>query len=467
MDGYTCLKFYIDGQWVPPAGPLEKFPVVNPSDESVLGHIALGSSSDVDRAVLAAQNAFKSFRKTSPEERMQLLDRMIAIYEERIGHIADVIALEMGCPITVSRTVQAPLGSIHMKTTKEALKNLKWSEQLKSGTLVVREPIGVCGLITPWNFPINQVACKVIPAIATGCTVVLKPSEITPLAAVLFAEVLHDAGVPPGVFNLVNGVGPVVGEAISKHPGIDMVSFTGSTRAGVQVAKDAADTVKRVTQELGGKSANIIANDVDVAAAVENGMQRVAWNSGQVCTCPARMLIPANRYDEAVAAAKRTAESIVVGSAIDEKTTMGPLVSETQYDRVQGYIQKGIDEGATLVTGGVGKPEGILGGKGYFPKPTVFANVNNDMTIAREEIFGPVLCIMKYNSIEEAINIANDTEYGLSNSVTASTNERAIAIAKELRSGAVLVNSPDFDFNAPHGGYKRLEIIVSTGHHIK
>jgi aldehyde dehydrogenase (NAD+) len=446
-----CLKFYINGEWVAPVTP-KTMDVINPANEEVIGRISLGSAADVDKAVAAARKAFETFGLSTREERIALLERIIATYAGRLEEVAETISQEMGAPLWLAKAAQAPAGLAHFMHVLEVLKSYSFVEN-KGSTRIVREPIGVCGFITPWNWPINQIACKVAPALAAGCTMVLKPTEIAPLNAILFAEIMNDAGVPAGVFNLVNGDGPTVGEAISKHPGIDMVSFTGSTRAGVQVAKAAADTVKRVAQELGGKSANIILDDADLKRAVEGGVRNCFTNSGQSCNAPTRMLVPKARLAEAAAIAKATAETVKVGDPATEGTTIGPVVSKAQYEKIQRLIQAGIDEGAQLVTGGPGKPKGLE--KGYYVQPTVFANVRNDMTIAREEIFGPVLAILPYESEEDAIHIANDTVYGLSGYVSSGSTDHAMRVAARLRTGNVHLNGAGADFNAPFGGYKQ------------
>jgi len=445
-----CLKFYINGEWVDPVTP-KTLDVIDPATEAVIGRISLGSAADVDKAVTAAATAFETFSQTSREDRIALLQRIIAAYEARLDDIASTISLEMGAPMSLATAAQAPAGLAHFKYTLAVLGAYEFVED-KGKTRIVKEPIGVCGFITPWNWPINQIACKVAPALAAGCTMVLKPSEIAPLDAILFAEIMHEAGVPAGVFNLVNGDGPTVGAAIASHPRIDMVSFTGSTRAGVQVAKSAADTVKRVAQELGGKSANIILDDADLKRAVEGGVRTCFTNSGQSCNAPTRMLVPRARLAEAAAFAKAAAEQIVVGDPRSAGTTIGPVVSKAQFDKIQRLIQAGIAEGAELVTGGPGLPDGLT--KGYYVRPTVFANVRNDMTIAREEIFGPVLSILPYDTEEEAIRIANDTVYGLSGYVSGSP-DRALRVAARLRTGNVHLNGAGPDFAAPFGGYKQ------------
>ncbi len=447
----SCLKFYINGEWVDPSDP-KPLDVINPATEEVIGQIMLGNAADVDKAVAAAKAAFESYSRTTVAERVELLEAIQAAYKERYSEMVETISAEMGAPVWLCKAAQAAMGPAHLGTAIEVLKNYKFEEDRGNITLR-REPIGVCGFITPWNWPINQIACKVLPALAAGCTMVLKPSEVAPLNAAIFAEVLDKAGVPKGVFNLVNGDGPSVGNAMSSHPDIDMMSFTGSTRAGIQVAKAAADTVKRVAQELGGKSPNIILDDADFESAVGGGVQAMFLNSGQSCNAPSRMLVPASRHDEAVAIARTAAESVNVGDPKLKDSNLGPVVSKVQYDRIQALIQKGIDEGATLVCGGTGRPDGL--DKGFYVKPTIFANVNNDMTIAREEIFGPVLCMLPYKDDEEAVRIANDTVYGLSAYVSGGDAERVQKIAQQLRAGNVHVNGAGLDFNAPFGGYKQ------------
>lgn len=446
-----CRQFYIDGKWVAPT-TANDFAVINPATEEKIATISLGTAADVDKAVTAAKRAFESYSETSPDERLTLLQRIIEVYQSKYEEMVATISQEMGAPMWLSRAAQAAAGLGHFFEMTKVLASYKF-EELKGTTLMRKEPIGVCGLITPWNWPVNQIACKVAPALAAGCTMVLKPSEIAPLSGYLFTQMLHEAGVPAGVFNMVNGDGPTVGAAISAHPDVDMVSFTGSTRAGVAVATAAAPTVKRVTQELGGKSANIILDDADIAQAVAAGVQSCVMNTGQSCNAPTRMLVPRSKMAEAVAAAKRAAEATKVGDPAAEGTNIGPLASEAQFEKVQRLIKIGIEEGAQLVTGGPGRPEGIR--KGYFVKPTVFANVRNDMTIAREEIFGPVLSIIPYENEEDAIRIANDTPYGLSGYVTSGDIERARRVAKRIRSGNVHVNGAQPDFGGAFGGYKQ------------
>jgi len=444
-------QFYIDGAWVDPTSPKE-FPVLSPATEETIGTISLGDKADVDKAVAAARRAFASFSETTREERLELLGKIGAAYQAHYEEMAETISREMGAPLWLSKAAQAaaPLG--HLAAAMEVLKGYEF-EVKRGKTLMRREPIGVCGLITPWNWPVNQIACKVLPAIAAGCTMVLKPTEIAPLSAILWTQILHEAGVPKGVFNLVNGDGPTVGEAISAHPDVDMVSFTGSTRAGVAVAIAAAPTVKRVTQELGGKSANIILDDADLGGAVTGGVRGCFTNSGQSCNAPTRMLVSKKRHDEALAIAKEVAESMRVGDPFADGTMLGPVVSEVQFDKIQRLIQRGIDEGATLAAGGPGRPDGFT--RGYYVKPTVFGGVRNDMTIAREEIFGPVLSILPYESEDEAVKIANDTVYGLSSYVSSGDLEHARKVAKQMRAGNVHLNGAQLDFGAAFGGYKQ------------
>jgi len=446
-----CRKFYINGEWVDPVTPND-CDVINPATEEAVGVISLGTAADVDKAVAAAKAAFPSYSQTSREERMALLGKIMEVYQSRYDDIAKAITMEMGAPAWLSNAAQAAMGLAHFGTTLEILKNYEFEED-RGATHLVKEPVGVCGFITPWNWPINQIVCKVAPALAAGCTMVLKPSEVAPLNAYLFAQVLDEAGVPKGVFNLVNGDGPGVGAALSAHPDVDMMSFTGSTRAGVLVAKAAADTVKRVAQELGGKSANIILDDADFQTAIAGGVSGVMMNSGQSCNAPTRMLVPADRQDEAIAIAKEAAAGVKAGDPNAEGVTIGPVVSEVQFNKIQDLIQKGIDEGATLVAGGTGRPDGL--NKGYYVRPTVFANVTNDMTVAREEIFGPVLSILPYKNEEEAIAIANDTVYGLSGYVSSGNLDRAKKVAGQLRTGNVHLNGAGADVNAPFGGYKQ------------
>jgi aldehyde dehydrogenase (NAD+) len=445
------LKFYIDGAWVDPAVP-NSLGVVNPSNEEVFAHISLGSKADVDKAVAAAKRAFKTFSVTSRAERLDLLKRIVEQYKKRSKDLALAVSQEMGAPLPFALDSQVGVGALHLEKMIEVLKTYQF-EQAKGKSLVVREPIGVVGLITPWNWPLNQITCKVGPALAAGCTMVLKPSEIAPLDAIIFAEILHEAGVPKGVFNLVNGDGPTVGQALAQHPDVDMMSFTGSTRAGILVAKSGADTVKRIHQELGGKSANILFPDVDLELAATKGVAGCFGNSGQSCNAPTRMYVPRERHDEAAAIAKTAAEKFSVGPADDPKSRLGPVVSQIQFDKIQDLIKSGIDEGAALVTGGTGRPGGL--NRGYYVKPTIFANVSQDMRIAREEIFGPVLAIMPYETIDEVVDRANDTVYGLASYLQSKDQKRAQEVARRMRSGNVYINYPAWDAGMPFGGYKQ------------
>ena len=443
------LKFYIDGKWVEPA-ELQTATTVNPATEQASGRIALGSATDVDRAVKAARKAFAAWSRTTREERLAVLGRILEEYQKRAGDVAAAITEEMGAPKGLAGGFQVGLGTGHLSTAIEVLKHFKFEEQ-RGATLIVKEPIGVCGMITPWNWPINQIAVKVFPAMAAGCTMVLKPSQESHFSAQIFAEVLHAAKVPAGVFNLIQGKGSVVGVALSEHPDVDMISFTGSEPAGVDIARRAASTVKRVCQELGGKSANIILDDKDFAANVSKGVAGMMINSGQTCSATSRMLVPRSRMHEAIEAARAAAAQVTVGDPNGD-FAMGPVVSKGQFQSVQGYIQQGIEEGATLVAGGIGRPTGLT--TGYFVKPTVFANVTNDMKIAREEIFGPVLVIVGYDSVDDAITIANDTEFGLAGNVAGADLDKVRAVARQIRAGWVSLND-GFDFNAAFGGYKK------------
>jgi aldehyde dehydrogenase (NAD+) len=446
-----CRLFYIDGKWVGPTVARD-YTVINPASEEPIATISLGSPVDVDLAVAAAKRAFESYSETSVNERLVILQRIIDVYQSKMDEVAETISQEMGAPISLSKAAQAPAGLRHMFEIVKVLELFKF-EEFKGSTLMRKEAIGVCGLITPWNWPMNQIACKVAPALAAGCTMVLKPSEIAPLSAYLFAQILHEAGLPAGIFNMVNGDGPIVGSAISSHPDVAMVSFTGSTRAGVAVAHAAAPSVKRVSQELGGKSANIILEDADLAHAVPEGVHACFRNTGQSCDAPTRMLIPQSKMAEATALAKQAAEATKAGDPFDQASNIGPLASRAQFEKVQQFISQGIEEGATLIAGGPGRPEGM--NRGYFAKPTIFAGVRNDMMIAREEIFGPVLCIIPYQDEADAVRIANDSPYGLSGYVTSGNLERARRVAKRIRSGNVHINGARLDFAACFGGYKQ------------
>ena len=442
---------YVNGAWVEPLQPT-LIDVIDPSTEEAFTQIAVGGPADVDRAVAAARAAFPSFARTTRAQRLDLLKAILSEYNKRRQDIADALAREMGAPLKFALAAQSGTGTGHLMRMIQVLEEYKF-EEVEGPTLIRREPIGVVGAITPWNWPINQIACKVAPAIATGCTMVLKPSEVAPLNAIIWSEVMHAAGVPAGVYNMIQGEGGVVGAAMSAHPGIDMMSFTGSTRAGILVAQAAATTVKRVCQELGGKSANILLPDADFQTAVTKGVAGMMMNSGQSCNAPTRMFVPADRHDEVKAIAKAAAERLVVGDVSDPATNLGPVVSEIQFNKIQRLIQAGIEEGAELVTGGPGRPEHL--NRGYFVRPTVFAGVRNDMTIAREEIFGPVISILPYKDEAEAIELANDTVYGLAAYVQSTDQDHAQRVANEMRAGNVYVNYPAPDTAAPFGGYKQ------------
>ena len=448
MRKYT--QFYIDGKWIDPLTP-NSFDVTNPADETSAGVISLGSKSDVDKAVGAARGAFTSFSRFSRQERLELLENILNTYNKYYDDIALAISEEMGAPLPFSIEDQASCGTGHLQAAINALKSFQFEED-KGSTRVYKEPIGVCAFITPWNWPINQITCKVAPAVATGCTMLLKPSEIAPFSAYLFSQVMDEAGVPGGVFNMINGDGPTVGTAMAEHPDVDMVSFTGSTRAGILVAKAAADSVKRVTQELGGKSANIILDDADLEKAVRNGVIHCFSNSGQSCNAPTRMLVPKISHDLAANIAVNTANTVVVGDPKADDTVIGPVVSKLHFDKIQNLIQQGIEEGVELACGGTGKPEHLE--RGYYIKPTIFVNVNNASTIAQQEIFGPVLAIIPYQDETEAIQIANDTPYGLSGYVSGS-HQRALDVASRLRTGMVHINGAEGSFDTPFGGYKQ------------
>lgn len=447
----NTLKFYIDGRWVTPAGDT-RLPVLNPATEQAFARIAMGNQADVDAAVLAARRAFPAFARTSPDERKILLEQILDVFMQRYDEIAEVIMAEVGAPRSLAYEWQAGIGKRHLQQLLRTLDTFAFQKST-GNTLINLEPVGVAALITPWNWPINQIVCKVAPALAAGCTMVLKPSEIAPLNALLFAEVMHEAGVPAGVFNLINGDGPTVGAALAAHPDVDMVSFTGSTRAGVEVARLAAPTVKRVHQELGGKSANILLDDVDLEKAVTAGVNACFGNSGQSCNAPTRMLVPAALQDQAVRIARRAALAHQVGAPSDPQSTLGPVISQRQFQAIQRMISIGIEEGAQLVCGGLGRPEGLQ--HGYYVKPTVFAAVTPDMTIAREEIFGPVLVMQSYHDDEHAVALANDSPFGLAGYIQSPDLQRARRIALQLRVGGVYINHPDWNPGAPFGGYKQ------------
>ena len=445
------LDFYINGSWVKPNG-VETLDVINPASEEKVTKISLGTANHVDEAVSAARKAFETYSQTPVEQRIDLLTTIREIYKRRLDDVADAIQTEMGAPTYLAKGAQAMVGLGHLKAAIRSLTNHNF--EYEHGNFIIRhEPIGVCGLITPWNWPVNQVVSKLAPCLAAGCTAILKPSEIAPLSSMVIAEILDEAKVPAGVFNLINGMGPVVGEAMSAHPDIDMMSFTGSTRGGVAVAKASADSVKRVSQELGGKSANIILDDANFEGSIRAGVDSCMSNTGQSCNAPTRMLVPASRKDDAYSIAKDAAEKVIAGDPKKEETTIGPLVSDVQYKKVQNLIQKGIDEGAELLIGGTGKPDGLE--KGYYAKPTVFGNVENDMAISKEEIFGPVLSMLTYENIDDAVAIANDTEYGLAAYVSGEDKETLTSIARRLRAGQIHVNYGSGGADAPFGGYKQ------------
>lgn len=444
-------KFYIDGQWVEPHSR-QTADIINPANEEVIGSVTLGDREDVDAAVAAARKAFGSFSQTTAAERIALLERIIEIYKQRMAEIGEVVSREIGAPVSLAQAAQAPAGLGHFEATLQALRGFEWEKDM-GRSRVVYEPIGVCALITPWNWPPNQIVAKVAPALAAGCTVVLKPSEIAPLNTIILAEIMHEAGVPPGVFNLVNGDGPGVGAALAKHPDVDMISFTGSTRAGVLVAQNAAPTVKRVAQELGGKSANIILDDANLEKVVGAGLRACVRNTGQSCNAPTRMLVPLSLMDEAAAIAKKAALAVKTGDPAAPDTELGPVVSRAQWDKVQNLIKQGIEEGARLECGGLGLPDGL--DRGYYVKTTVFSHVQNNMTIAREEIFGPVLVIIGYEDEEDAIRIANDTPYGLAGFVQSGDLERARRVARRIRAGYLQINGAPYRYEMPFGGYRQ------------
>jgi aldehyde dehydrogenase (NAD+) len=448
---YDCSKNFINGQWLrSDGGSLRE--IINPATEQSIGQVSFGTPEDVDQAVAAARKAFADYSQWTVQQRLELLGRIVEAFKARYEEVASAITAEMGAPAELARKAQAASGLGHFEATMAALETMPMEEVLGSSR-IIREPVGVCGLITPWNWPINQISCKVAPALAAGCTMVLKPSEIAPVDATIFAEILEAADVPAGVFNLVHGDGPGVGAAMAAHQGIDMMSFTGSTRAGVLVAKAAADTVKRVAQELGGKSANIILESAPLEQAVVAGVRTMFSNSGQSCNAPSRMLVPASRYEEAVAIAAAAAGRTAVGDPLAQGTDIGPVISENQFNKIQDLIERGIAEGAKVAAGGPGKPEGLE--IGYYVKPTVFRDVTNEMTIAREEIFGPVLCMIPYADLDQAVEMANDTVYGLSGYVYGATPEEAMSVARRLRTGMVHLNGAPTDIQAPFGGYKQ------------
>ena len=447
----NLTKFYINGEFVDPSSK-ETLEIINPATEEKIGTVALGSTIDVDKAVYSARKAFSVSSKLSKKDRLDILETIRENYKKRYRDVSEAIRLEMGAPVKLAEGAQTATGLGHLKTAMRVLE--KHEFEYKHEDYIVREePIGVCGLITPWNWPINQIVSKFAPAFAAGCTVVLKPSEIAPLSAMIIAEIIHESQIPPGMFNLVNGLGNVVGEAMSSHKDIDMMSFTGSTRGGVAVAKASATNVKRVSQELGGKSPNLILDDNSFSTSITNGVIHVMGNSGQSCNAPTRMLVPKSRHDEAITIAKSALEKVKVGDPLDLNSNLGPLVSKNQFDKVQKLIKKGIEEGANLVAGGTGRPNGYE--KGFYARPTIFGNVSNQMVIAKEEIFGPVLVIIPYDDLEEAISIANDTIYGLAAYVTGEDREKCLEISRELRAGQISINYGSSGPSAPFGGYKQ------------
>jgi aldehyde dehydrogenase (NAD+) len=443
------LKFYIDGQWVDPVTP-KIAEVINPATEAVSGKISLGSVADVDKAVAAAKKAFASWSQTTREQRLDVLQAIQAEYAKRQNEIGDAIMEEMGAPTGLANGFHIGLGSGHLATAIEVLKTFKFSEQ-RGPTLIAKEPIGVCALITPWNWPMNQIAVKVFPALATGCTMILKPPQLAPYSAQIFTEILAAAGVPKGVFNMLQGSGAVIGTALSTHPDVDLVSFTGSEGVGIEIAKNAASSVKRVCQELGGKSAFIVLDDAALATNVASATSSMMINSGQTCSAGSRLLVPKKRMAEALEAARVAAEGVTVGDP-KSNVAMGPVVSKAQYNIIQQYIETGVGEGAKIVAGGPGRPEGLS--KGWYVKPTVFGNVTNDMKIAREEIFGPVLVVIGYDDVDDAVAIANDSDFGLAGYVNGADAEACRAVARRMRTGWISING-GYDFNAPFGGYKK------------
>ncbi|MEQ8285913.1 aldehyde dehydrogenase family protein [Thalassospira sp.] len=445
-------KFYINGKWIDPISS-QRMDVINPATEEVITQITLASEEDVDLAVAAAKRAFETYSQTTIDDRLGMLERLLVIYKRRYEEVAQTITAELGAPITMSREQQADAGVAHLQDFINVLRDFKTEETLHNGETLLREPIGVCGLITPWNWPINQIVLKVIPALATGCTCVLKPSEFTPLNAMLYAEMIDEAGFPAGVFNLIQGAGPVAGATMSRHPDIAMMSFTGSTRAGKAITRDAAENIKRVTLELGGKSPNIVFDDVDIEDRITFSVLDVFNNTGQTCDAPTRMLVQRSIYDEAVKVAQKVGDAAKVGDPSVEGNHVGPLVSHIQYDRVQTLIQAGIDEGAKLLVGGVGKPDGM--NEGYFAKPTIFADVNDNMRIAREEIFGPVVAMIPFDTEEDAIRIANDTPYGLAAYIQTPDDAKADRVARKLRAGMIRINGAFPRPGSPFGGYKQ------------
>jgi aldehyde dehydrogenase (NAD+) len=447
------LKSYIKGEWALPATSTALVTAINPATEEICATIAICGHDDVDRAVRAARAAFDSYAARSLDDRIALVEKLIAVFERRYAEMVTAISTEMGAPYDLSYNAQAECGPGHLKETITAARNMEWERKIGTNARLMREPIGVCVLITPWNWPINQLAAKIGPALIAGCSVVLKPSEVAPLSAQLFAEFIDEAGFPAGVFNMVHGTGAAIGDALTSHPEVDMISFTGSTRAGIQVAKSAAETVKRVSQELGGKSANIVFADSDLEASVKRGVLHCFENTGQSCNAPTRMLVEASAYDDAVAIAVRVANAAKLGDPMEKGRHFGPVVSKLQYDKIQRLIQIGIDEGAHVIAGGTGRADGF--DRGYYIKPTVFAGVNNKMAIAQEEVFGPVLVMIPFKDEADAIEIANDTPYGLAAYVQSGDLERARRVSRRMRAGGVSINGAGQDYASPFGGYKQ------------
>ena len=444
-------KFFIDGAWVKPKSDAF-LDVVNPATEEVITRVALGNSEDVDAAVAAAKSAFATWSQTTPQERLRILEAVAVVYARRTGEMAAAVSQEMGAPLAFATQQQVPIGLSHLEEVLKILRTYEF-QQVRGPVTLVREPVGVCALITPWNWPLNQILCKVAPALAAGCTVVLKPSELAPLNAVLFAEVLEEAGVPRGVFNMVHGTGEGVGVPLSRHPDVDTVSFTGSTRAGIEVSKNAADTIKRVTLELGGKAANIVLSDADLAKSATNALKACFINSGQTCIAPSRILVQKEQVAEFAKAMREAIKAFPVGDPNAESTVLGPVASVRQYEKIQGLIKSGLDEGAELLTGGLGRPSGL--NRGYYIQPTVFVKVDPSMTVAREGIFGPVMCIIPYEDEADAIRIANDSVYGLGGGVQSADRKRAFRVASQIRTGVMMINDATPDLSAPFGGYKQ------------
>lgn len=447
----TYKKHYIKGRWVT-AASTDLIDVINPATEEVIAKISSGSQEDVNKAVQAAKEAFPSFANTTVKERIELLNRIIEEYKKRKNDFIQTITKELGSPLSLSETSHYAMGLAHFQQAAKELETFPFEER-RGNAIIKKEAAGVCALITPWNFPTNQTATKIASALAAGCTVVLKPSELTPLSAIILTEVLHEAGVPEGVFNLVNGTGDLVGNSLTSHPDIDKVSFTGSKDTGTVISKNSAETIKKISLELGGKSPLIVLPDFDIELAAKIAVANVLFNCGQVCTLASRTLVPEDKLDDFIHFAKERLRKYPVGQPTEDSSRIGPVISENQYERIQAYIQKGIDEGASLIAGGLGKPAGME--KGYFVKPTIFANVSNDMTIAQEEIFGPVMAIITYQTVDEAIEIANDTIYGLAGYVLGKDQAMIEKVANSIRAGRIVINGAQADFSLPFGGYKQ------------